>query len=119
MDDLKRIKKHYGEDMMHLCRKLFPKLLETEGLLYKTLSTTFNPSRFLYGDITRNHYEEQFQNTILSKIKLDEELQEKKKSSKTPEELLKEVGYTLYECKTEDDIQSFRKYYTKKEEILS
>ena len=31
MDDLKLIKKHYGEKMAHLCRDLFPTLLEEEG----------------------------------------------------------------------------------------
>lgn len=31
--DLKMIKKYYGEDMAHLCRELFPTLLEKEGLL--------------------------------------------------------------------------------------
>ena len=36
--DLKQIKDKYGEKMMHLCRELFPTLLETEGLLFKLLS---------------------------------------------------------------------------------
>ena len=27
-EDLKIIKKHYGEKMMHLCRELFPTLLQ-------------------------------------------------------------------------------------------
>ena len=27
------IKKYYGENMMHLCRKLFPTILEKKGLL--------------------------------------------------------------------------------------
>ena len=32
-NDLKRIKDKYGEDFSHLCRELFPTILETEGLL--------------------------------------------------------------------------------------
>ena len=36
--DLKLIKKHYGEKMMHLCRELFPTILERNGLLFKLLS---------------------------------------------------------------------------------
>ena len=37
MDDLKLIKKYYGENMMHLCRTLFPTILETKGLLFSLL----------------------------------------------------------------------------------
>ena len=32
--DLKLIKSEYGEDFAHLCRSLFPTLLEQEGKLY-------------------------------------------------------------------------------------
>ena len=40
--ELKRIKKLYGENFMHLCRELFPTLLEQEGLLTEIgLSTLF------------------------------------------------------------------------------
>ena len=28
IDDLKRIKKDYGENMSHMCRELFPTILE-------------------------------------------------------------------------------------------
>ena len=45
MNDLKLIKKHYGEDMMHLCRMLFPTLLENEGLLWKIISEKFAYSK--------------------------------------------------------------------------
>lgn len=31
MDDLKQIKNKYGENMMHLCRELFPTILESDG----------------------------------------------------------------------------------------
>lgn len=40
-DELKKIKKLYGERFMHLCRELFPTLLEEEGKLYEILSSTF------------------------------------------------------------------------------
>ena len=55
MKDEKIIRKLYGEKMWHLCRSLFPTLLETEGLLTKLLQDHFNPSRFLYDDIVNNH----------------------------------------------------------------
>ena len=37
MNELKRIKRRYGEEMMHLCRDLFPTLLETPGKLITIL----------------------------------------------------------------------------------
>mgnify|MGYP003301659321 CR=1 FL=1 len=33
------------------------------------------------------------------------------KTDLTPKELLDIAGYDLYECKTESDIQAFKKYY--------
>lgn len=41
------------------------------------------------------------------------------KVSKTPSELMNEAGYDLYECETEKDIQSFKKYYSKGEELCT
>ena len=55
MDDLKIIKKQYGEKMMHLCRELFPSLLETPGLLSMLMLKHFEPSRFLYDDLIQNN----------------------------------------------------------------
>ena len=49
--DLKDIKKYYGENMMHLCRELFPSLLEQEGLLFRIISDHFDYSKLLYDDI--------------------------------------------------------------------
>lgn len=48
MQDLKYIKKKYGENMSKLCRELFPSLLETEGLLSNIMTSTFNESRLLF-----------------------------------------------------------------------
>ena len=50
-NDLKIIKKKYGEKMMHLCRELFPTLLGTPGLLSDEISKHFQPSKFLYDDL--------------------------------------------------------------------
>ena len=58
--DLKIIKKKYGEEMMHLCRELFPTLLEQEGLLPKLLLDNFKESRSLVKDIIDNNLEEEF-----------------------------------------------------------
>ena len=37
-------------------------------------------------------------------------------SKKTPKELFEEEGYDFYECKTEEDIQKFKKYYNNEKE---
>ena len=52
MDELKKIKKKYGEEFMHLCKKLFPTVLEQEGRLYEILSSLFSGNcKTLYEDI--------------------------------------------------------------------
>ena len=62
--DLKMIKDKYGEKMMHLCRTLFPSLLEQEGLLFKILSEHFDYNRSLYDDIKEEFAEEEFKDYI-------------------------------------------------------
>ena len=113
MDDLKLIKKHYGENMMHLCRMLFPTLLEKEGLLWEIISKKFAYSKFLYDDIVNNYMEEEFKGLIYGEVNVENN--KELFVIKTPKELLSEAGYDLYECKTEEDIQEFRKYYYKSE----
>lgn len=115
--DLKIIKKKYGEEMMHLCRELFPTLLEQEGLLPKLLHNNFKESRSLVKDIIDNNLEEKFKNYIYSKV--DVQNNYKEVVSKRPEELLKEAGYKLYECHSEEEIQSFKKYYAPGEALCT
>ena len=110
--ELKKIKDKYGEKMMHLCRELFPTLLDNEGLLFNILSSNFAYSKFLYEDIIANNKVDEFEYFIYSNAKY---LYELANTTKTPYELLKTKGYTLYECKTEEDINKYKKYYTKKE----
>ena len=116
-NDLKLIKKYYGENMMHLCRELFSTILETEGLLSKIMLDTFAPNRLLFDDIKENKKTEAFKNYIYKLSNLSDK--EIVKTNKTPEELLDEAGYYLYECKTEKDIQYFKKYYETKEELCT
>ncbi len=116
MDDLKLIKKHYGENMMHLCRELFPTLIE-KGVLFEVLSRKFDYSKFLYEDIIKEDKEADFKNLIYSQV--DVENNYIIKTNKTPEELLNEAGYNFYECRSEEDIQSFKKYYSSGEELCT
>ncbi len=115
--DLKIIKKKYGEEMMHLCRELFPTLLEQEGLLPKLLHDNFKESRSLVKDIIDNNLEEEFKNYIYNQVDVENNYEEV--VSKRPEELLKEAGYKLYECHSEEEIQSFKKYYAPRESLCT
>ena len=115
-NDLKYLKKHYGEKFAHLCRELFPTILEQEGLLSKIISDHFAPTRSLYEDILP--IKNDFVEYIYDQAKL--EAQPVTEVNLSPEELMEKAGYILYpECKTEDEIQSFRKYWASEEELCT
>ncbi len=114
--DLKIIKKKFGENMMKLCRELFPSLLDEKGLLSGILLENFNPSKTLYDDIKKSCLEKEFKMFIYSFLNDEEVLTN---SKKTPKELFEEEGYDFYECKTEEDIQKFKKYYARGEELCT
>ena len=136
-NELKRIKELYGENFAHLCRQLFPTILEIEGKLLKILTENFYPNKFLYDDIMDQSQKENFRGLILYwaeyyrtitqegnvtfiRISDNNEFKtEKLMTDKKPSELLSEVGYDLYECNTEEEIQSFKKYYRKGEELCT
>ena len=115
--ELNTIKKKYGEKMAQLCRDLFPTLLENEGVLLKILTAKFHEDKFLYQSIIDNNVEEEFKNYIYSFI--DVENNNEIIINKTPKELLEEVGYDLYECHSEEDIQVFKKYYESEEALCT
>ena len=114
--DLKVIKKKFGEDMMKLSRELFPTLLEEQGLLSGIFLDNFNPSKILYEDIKKNHLEKEFKIFIYGFLNEDEVIEN---SKKTPKELFEEEGYDFFECQTEEDIQKFKKYYARGEELCT
>jgi len=116
MSELEKIKNYYGEKMMHLCRSLFPTLLEKENLLLNLLESNFAHSKFLYEDIVKYNQIDNFKNYIYYLIEEEKNVIELKKTAK---ELLEEQGYVLYECKTEEDIQSFKKYYKESEQLCT
>lgn len=115
-EDLKIIKKKYGEEFMHYCRENFPILLETPKLLPNLILKHFDASRQLYEDIKNNNLKTKFKNYIYSLVNVDKT---KIQIGKTPKELLDEAGYDFYECKTEADIQEFKKYYTFDEQLCT
>ena len=119
IDDLKEIKRRYGEQFSHLCRDNFSKILSEPGVLFNIINNTFAPTRSLYQDIIDNDLIIEFKNFIYSeydKIK-QTNLEEVKEISDSPYELLDKAGYELFECKNEEEIQSFRKWY-KEDEII-
>ena len=115
--DLKIIKKKYGEKMAHFCREYFPSLLENEGLLPQLLLARFEPNHDLYDDIIKQMKENEFKDYIYSLV--DVENNNEIKVERSPKELLAYAGYDLYECKSEEDIQSFKKYYAKGEVLCT
>ena len=117
IDDLKVIRKKYGEKMYHFCRDSFPVLLEEPGKLSKLLMDNFHESHSLYNDIVTNKLESDFKNYIYSLV--DVENNNAVIQIKSPEELMSEVGYDLFECYTEEDIQSYKKYYAPGEELCT
>ena len=117
-DDLKIIKKLYGEKMMHLCRRLFVTILDTSpGFLSKVMTSKFAPNRYLYDDIM--YYQQELREYILWNYYQENIPALESSDVLDPVTLLKQVGYTLYECKTYEDIQQFKKYYTPEEELCT
>lgn len=116
-NDLKIIKKKYGENMSKLCRKLFSSLLQADGLLSSLLIQNFEQSHLLYNDIVNNNLESSFKDYIYNLISCKQE--KLFSTDKTPKQLLSEVGYNLYECRTEEEIQQFKKYYYPGEELCT
>ncbi len=117
IDDLKMIKKFYGEKMMHLCKELFPTILEYPGVLYSFLDSYFYHSRSLYDDICKSELVLEFKEYIYTLV--GEEEVAKKIENRTPFELLDEAGYILYECHNEEEIQTFKSYYKPEEQLCT
>ena len=115
-DDLVLIKKYYGEKMMHLCKSLFPTILETDGLLFRIMSSKFAYSKLLYDDIIKQNKMFEFQAYITSFAERDKNINE---SNLDPFYLMDKAGYQLFECHTEDDVRKFKKYYRPDEELCS
>ena len=115
--DLVIIRKKYGEKMAHFCRSAFPTLLEEEGLLSRLILEHFNESHYLYQDLVFSGCEQAFKDYIYGLVS-----NEKKKRiviNKSPEELMDMAGYVLSECHSEEEIQSYKKYYAKNEELCT
>lgn len=116
--DLKILKKKYGEDFAKLCRKLFPTVLEDEGVLLNLITSNFAESRNLYYDIVEENYENGFKRFVLGLIEGEKKVK-KYENIEAPEVLLDKAGYKLYKCETVEDILKFKKYYAPGEELCT
>ena len=120
-EELNSIKKKYGESFMHVCRELFPTMLEDDGKLSSILADYFALNNRELGETIREHHlEAQLKEFIYSKVNEENErIDNLEPIDKDPYELLSEVGYQLFECHSEEEVQSFRKYYDPKEELCT
>ena len=116
-EELKKIKKLYGEDMMHFCRDSFPTILDKKGELLGILTRILEPTRSIYRDLKEHDCLKKFITYVNTMF--DEAEKRLVVVNETPTELLSKVGYDLYECKTEEDIQRFKKYYQKGETLCT
>lgn len=120
MKDYENLKKKYGEAFAKFCRSAFPTILEEEGLLSEIIEENFAPNKYLYKDLVKEDWVEEFNNFIFhnysfktgNKIEIVD-IQE------TPEELFQKAGYTLYKCETNEDVLSFKKYFRSDEKLCT
>ena len=123
-EDLRYIKKHYGERFAQFCRSNFPTILETPGALKKIISENFAQTRSLFDDLTLNQEDfdnfNNFVNSMFFMLYHANNENEYVINTATPEELFDKAGYILYpECKTVEDVEKFKHYYTEGEVICT
>lgn len=117
IDDLKIIKKKYGEKMMQLCQSLFPVILNKNGELSNIFLQKFEPNKNLYDDIINNCLLNEFRRYVSSlSLTLDNTVINVDKS---PKDLLGEAGYDFFECHTKEEVDSFKTYFTYDEELCT
>ena len=116
--DFQILKKNYGENFAKFCRANFSTILEEEGLLSRLIEDNFAPNKSLYDDLVHQSQCEPFINFIYD-LTDSIRLIDYKKVKETPEELMKKAGYSLYKCKNNQDVLSFKKYYASGEEICT
>lgn len=116
--EINYIKKYYGEKFAHLCRDLFPTILEDQGELTRIITSKFAPTHSIYDVIIKNDKTQEFRAFVYSFAKSIK--QKRIQTNKTPKELMEEAGYILYpECKSDKEINEFKKYYFEYEELCT
>lgn len=105
------IKKYYGEKFAQWCRSNFPTILNMgDGVLSKHIMSLFAPNKNLYDDLYFNDLESDAKSYI-SSIFFRKNKPQEAKEEEPPAVLMKRGGYNLYECKTVQDVECFKRYY--------
>ena len=120
--ELKKTKKIYGEKFSHLCRELFPLILEQEGMLLQILQEKFSKNcNTLYETIEEYKLVDvdNFKELIYQSFDKSREEECEKDEKRNPYEILDEAGYELYECLTEEDMQKYERYYAPNEVLCT
>ena len=109
-NDLKKIKKNFGESAMKFCRKNFPLLLDQPGLLPDLLNECIYDGRAFFKDLLSSNQINNFKSYIYDLASMEEEC-DSITNQKSASELLSEKNYQLFICKTKEDVEQFKKYY--------
>ena len=118
--DFDTIKKLYGEDFAKFCRTHLARIMSEEGKLPEILQSKIHPTKRLMDSIKENHSEGEFISYILRVFVGDTPSEHKTQAeTPTPKELMDKAGYILYECKTVEDINAFKKYYARGEKLCT
>ena len=117
--NIEKLKKLYGNSMTNWFKLVCPALLELNNFS-KDISKLFAPSRTLYQDLKDQNMCDNFRNYLFVTL-MPEVLEEKiiKEVPPTPAELLASVGYKFYECKSIEEVNSFRQFYRADELICT
>ena len=118
-DELKKIRKLYGEKLMQTCRSFFPQFLGKGDLVLNILTKYFAPTHSLYDDLNKSGNLSIFRDFVDSILYGNVEETELTETDKDPYTLMDEAGYTLHECESESEIQSYRHYYEPGEELCT
>ena len=112
------LKKHYGEKFAQFCRANFPTILELgDGVLAEHIMSLFAPNKSLFDDIEKAKKWDAFKDYVYDYF--DMEAYRVKESMEHPAELMHKVGYTLYECKTVEDVERFIPYWKQSERLCT
>lgn len=117
--DYKIIKKHYGEKFAHFCNSNFQSISDHgDGVLANHIASLFSPNKSLSIDIQDENVAGNIKDFVLGRFG-HTTTEYVDPDNRTPAELLKLKGYTLYECHTVEDVERFKSYYKPEDELCT
>jgi hypothetical protein len=117
MKTFEQVKKH-SETYAKMMRDLFSWSFENEKLNDILYNITLDDEKTLFAKkiMSDETLKIWFKNFVYSKINVETDVID---TNKTVRELLEEVWYDFYICKTVKDVEKFRKYYKQGEELCT